>query len=515
MRRSASRWRSGRLTRGGVVLLALAGAALALPFADLEIADHLSWSALGRMAAGLLQPDFSAVEDIGSALANTVAFAVAGVAAGGTAGLLLAPFHHLRSVRALCVALRSVHELFWALLLLQVTGIGPLTGVLAIALPYTGIFAKVAAEAVEEADPRPAEVLPTGVDAASRFLWARAPLVVPSLWAYALYRVECGIRSSAVLGFVGLPTLGYQLDTFLRQGAYGAAGAVILCLVALVATMRLWMRPIVAPIWLAASLALLAWLPHPPMGAGALWRFLTVDVVPAPLQAGEGAPELAAWAWMLLRSQVLPGLAATIVAAQLALVLTGLMAFAGFGLIVPRVAGRVGRHLGHLVLVVMRSLPEVMLAYLFLQALGPSMLPAVLALALHNGAIIAHLLGRDAEAACARLRPDAPRGLTLWAWELAPRLFGRFVALCLYRWEVILRETAVMGLLGVATLGFYVGSAVAELRMDRAVFLLVAMGGLTAVVDALSRALRRGLGERAAVSMQAPPSLAETWVARS
>ena len=136
--------------------------------------------------------------------------------------------------------------------------------------------------------------------------------------------------------------------------------------------------------------------------------------------------------------------------------------------------------------------------YLFLQVFGPSMLPAILALALHNGAIIAHLLGREGETLVPTLRRDAPRGLTLWGWELAPRLSGPFIALCLYRWEIILRETAVMGLLGIATLGFYIDSAMAELRLDRAMVLLVATGLLTAAVDRVSRSLRRrtNLGEK-------------------
>ena len=176
---------------------------------------------------------------------------------------------------------------------------------------------------------------------------------------------------------------------------------------------------------------------------------------------------------------------------QIALVLTGAIAFAGFGLVVGRVAGR-ARLLGHLGLVVLRSFPEYMLAYLFLQVFGPSMLPAILALALHNGAIIGHLLGREAEAI--PLRRDAPQGVTLWAWELAPRLFGRFVALCLYRWEIILRETAVMGLLGIATLGFFIDSAVAELRLDRALVLLLVTGAITAGADAASRAVRSRMG---------------------
>ena len=491
-----------RLSRGAVVTLFAGLALFGLPFADLHVAGHDPWAAVGRMVQGFLRPDFGVVEQVGWSLVLTVAFAVGGVALGGTIGLALAPFYGNRAVRALCVALRSVHELFWALMLMQVLGISALTGLLAIALPYTGIFAKVFAEQMEEADPRPSAVLPPGVDALSRFLFARAPLMLPAMWAYSLYRVECGLRSSAVLGFVGLPTLGYQLETFFSEGDYGAASAILMVYVALIATMRLWMRPGLAPLWVLLSGIVLATLSSPPMGEGALLRFLTEDIVPAPLRHGGGLADFVAWILLLLQGQVLPGLVSTLVVAQIALVLTGLIAFATSGLTVPRVAGRAGSLAGHLGLVILRSIPEVMLAFLFLQIIGPSMLPAILALAIHNGAIIGHLLGREGEAACGSLRRDAPRGFTLWSWELAPRLFGRFLALCLYRWEIILRETAVMGLLGVATLGFYVQSAVAELRLDRAVVLLVSAGILTAGVDALSRALRRRLGANRARSQR-------------
>lgn len=492
-----------RLTRGqvagGFVLLALA----LLPFADLGLAGHDPWAALGRMAAGFARPDFAAVEDIGRALLLTVMFAVAGVAAGGLAGLLLAPWYGNGGVRALCVALRSVHELFWALILMQILGISAATGVLAIALPYAGIFAKVFAEYLEEADQRPSQVLGAKVDALSRFLYARAPLALAQMRTYALYRLECGLRSSAVLGFIGLPTLGFQLDTFFRQGEYGAASAIMVCYIVLIATIRIWMRWLMVPLWILAAMVVLAGVASPPMGQGALWRFLGHDIVPAPLRGGWDGAALIDWLGTLFAAEMLPGMAATLVCAQIALVLTGAVAFFGFGVIVPAVVGRAGGYLGHLLLVALRSFPEYILAYLFLQLFGPSMLPAILALSLHNGAIIAHLLGRQGAGLSRELRADAPRGVTLWAWELAPRLFGSFLALCLYRWEIILRETAVMGLLGVMTLGFFVDSALAELRLDRALALLIAAGLLTAAVDALSRALRARIGVAEARAMPA------------
>lgn len=471
-----------------------------LPFADLGLAGNDPWAALGRMASGFLAPDFAAVEQIGRALLLTVMFAIAGVAVGGTAGLVLAPFYQNPLVRGFCIALRSIHELFWALMLMQGLGISALTGVLAIALPYAGIFAKVYAEYLEEADQRPSQVLGRGVDALSRFLYARAPLALVQMRTYALYRLECGLRSSAVLGFIGLPTLGFQLDSFFRQGDYGPASAIMVIYVVLIASIRLWMRWHLVPVWLAAAAVTLALVKSPPMGPGAMWRFLTQDIVPAPLRQGWDWGGLWSWLVSLTGSEILPGLAATVVCGQIALALTGIIAFAGAPLVIGRVTGRVGRLAGHLLLVVLRSFPEYMLAYLFLQIFGPSMLPAILALALHNGAIIGHLVGRQGEDLTRSLRPDAPRGITLWGYELAPRLFGPFLALCLYRWEIILRETAVMGLLGVMTLGFYVDSAVAELRLDRAVLLLVAAGLLTAATDMVSRGIRRRIGVRRALA---------------
>ncbi|MFC7663830.1 GTP-binding protein [Methylorubrum suomiense] len=139
----------------------------------------------------------------------------------------------------------------------------------------------------------------------------------------------------------------------------------------------------------------------------------------------------------------------------------------------------------------MRSTPEYMLAYVALLLLGPSMLPAILALSIHNAGIVGFLLGRHADDLA--YRPDAPRGLNLYAYETVPRLYGQFLAYLLYRWEIILRESAILGMLGVATLGFYIDAAISELRLDVAVVLIAATALMTMAIDALSRALRRSL----------------------
>jgi len=462
----------------GFALLTL----LALFFADLGAVRPDPWLTLTAIGRGLLHPDFSDLGGLLRATGLTVAFAFCGVGLGAVAGLILAPFYRLTPVRLFCITIRAVHELFWALLLLSVTGLSPLTGVLAIGLPYAGIFAKVFAEYLEDA-PGVAP-LPQVVPALTRLLWVRLPQVLPMMRTYTLYRLECGLRSSAVLGFIGLPTLGFQLETAFKQAQYGQAAAVLALFLALILPLRQWVIWRLVPLFLAASVIALALVATPPMGDGAVWRFLTT-IVPAPARTG------AAWGdWLekVFVMQALPGALATLILSQIALALAAFLAAIAFPAIVPDVVGRVGAVIGHGVLVLLRSIPDYMLAFVLLQVLGASMLPAALALGLHNGAIIAHLLGRQASGLPQRV--DAPRGVTLWAWDLFPRLSGASWALCLYRWEIILRDSAIMGLLGIGTLGFYIQTNVATLRMDRVVALLAVSVVLTLLIDTVSRRLR-------------------------
>ena len=475
------------------LLLALA----ALLAADLHVTALHPWAELMRMLRGLARPDVLAVE--GRALANTVAFALCGVALGGAAGFCLAvPFARSRAVRVLCASLRSVHELFWALLLMQVSGLAPSTGILAIALPYAGIFAKVFSEMIEEADLAALKTLPTGTSALSAFFFARIPDLVAPMRDYTLYRLECGLRSTLVLGFIGLPTIGFNLDSYFKQGRFrGRRGTALRLLSADRDATCLWARSWTVPVLLVISLYI---LPAGPAGGPVLEnvaRFLGHDIVPSPLRGADLATlapwsALADWLRRILIGQIIPGMINTLVLSQVALLGMALLALFGFPLTCARFAGRFGRPFGRALLVVVRSTPEYMLAYVLLQIFGPSMLPAVVALSLHNGAVVAYLMGRKADAL--DYRADAPRRrIDLFAYEAVPRLYGQFLAYLLYRWEIILRESAIFGLLGVTTLGYYVDAAISELRLDVAVVLIVATALLSLCVDSLSRALRRAL----------------------
>ncbi len=468
-------------------LALLATALLCLFFADIEISTGSPWRDMGRLLLGLVTPDLGHAGEVAEALLRTLAFGFTGVALGAAAGFLLALAFGSRAVRVFCAFVRAIHELFWALIFLQFLGLHPLTGVLAIAIPFAGIFGKVYAELLAETDPTPARVLPWRTGSVPRQLFTRVAQAAPHLASYTAYRLECGLRSSAILGFVGMPTLGFYLESAFAQGAYSQVGLLLLTFYLLIATLRLWVRPRLLPVYVVAAPFLLG--DGLPIVWGNAARFFGHDIVPAPLRGGTADwAALADWLWQLLALQALPGLFTTVVLTQIALVATGFVALLTYPLISRHFTGRVGTGAGHLFLVIARSTPEYLLAYILLQLWGPSMLPAIVALALHNGAIIGHLIGRRSNQLV--LRPGAATGIKRYSYELTPRLYGPFLALALYRWEIIMRETAILGILGITTLGFYVDSAIQDLRFDRAMLLILVTALVNIGVDALARRLR-------------------------
>ena len=198
----------------------VAVAAILWIYADIQVTTLDPWTEVLRMLNGVVTPDFLETDNLITAIVNTIAFAILGVAVGNLLGFFLALAFHMRLVRAGCAFIRAIHELFWALIFLQVFGLSALTGILALAIPYSGIFAKVYSEILEEGDTTSLKSIPSRTSQISVFMFVRLPDAWIHFKTYSLYRLECGLRSSAVLGFIGLPTLGFHLETAFAEGKY-------------------------------------------------------------------------------------------------------------------------------------------------------------------------------------------------------------------------------------------------------------------------------------------------------
>ena len=156
------------------------------------------------------------------------------------------PFWLRQSARWLLIVLRSVPELVWALVFVRVVGLGPTAGVLAIALTYGGMLGKVYAEILESGETHATEtLLRNGSGRLQAFFYGLLPVNGAELTSYTVYRWECAIRSSVVLGFVGAGGLGQQLDNSMKLFNGGEVATMLLVFVALVALadqLSAWLR---------------------------------------------------------------------------------------------------------------------------------------------------------------------------------------------------------------------------------------------------------------------------------
>jgi len=154
-----------------------------------------------------------------------------------------------RILRSTLIFLRSVPELIWALLLVRVVGLGPTAGVLAIAITYAGMLGKVYAEIFESADQTPViSLLHQGAGRLQSFAFGLLPQCSDELISYTVYRWECAVRSSVILGFVGAGGLGQQMDLSMKMFAGNEVCTLLLMFVLLVALAD-WTSKTLRKVW--------------------------------------------------------------------------------------------------------------------------------------------------------------------------------------------------------------------------------------------------------------------------
>ncbi|MBI6752751.1 PhnE/PtxC family ABC transporter permease [Pseudomonas syringae] len=137
--------------------------------------------------------------------------------------------------RGVLIFLRSVPEIVWALLFVRAVGLGPTAGVLAIAITYAGMLGKVYAEIFESVDQRPAHaLLQAGSGRLAALAYGILPNAAAELTSYTVYRWECAVRASVVMGFVGAGGLGQQIDLSMRMFAGDEVASMLLTFLLLV-----------------------------------------------------------------------------------------------------------------------------------------------------------------------------------------------------------------------------------------------------------------------------------------
>jgi phosphonate transport system permease protein len=250
-------WR-GRVT-GLIIAVALLWPMLVWSeFKPWILLDAQSLGATGRFLAAFFPPEHSLefLKMATEATWQTIAMATAGMAMAllgaipltlivteslsisrlGTGRISLAGRLIRQVARWLLILLRSVPELVWALLFVRIVGLGPTAGVLAIALTYCGMLGKVYAEILESSDAHATDtLLKNGSSRLTALLYGALPESASELVSYTVYRWECAIRGSVVMGFVGAGGLGQRMDESMKMLAGGEVASMLIIFVLLVA----------------------------------------------------------------------------------------------------------------------------------------------------------------------------------------------------------------------------------------------------------------------------------------
>ncbi len=281
------------------------------------------WELVGQFAAAALRPSLDPIV-LGSVLgglAVTAGMALLGWAGSLVLGLVLgiassrvvwrtcygsaAPASWIRRLLAIP---RSIHELLWGLLLLQVVGLQPVVAVVAIAIPFGALVARVVSDLLDALPTASLEALRCGGSPAPTALFtALGPPLLPQVISYSGYRLECALRSATLLGVFGLGGLGTELRLTLQSLAFNELWSGLWLLLAVMLLLEALMG------WLRRRWAMPARLGLSQRGVGSqgqemvavamailpvlvlvAWR---LEVQPATLLQWQGLPALGAADW--------------------------------------------------------------------------------------------------------------------------------------------------------------------------------------------------------------------------
>lgn len=496
--------------------LVLVPLALLLP----QLVHGGGWGLIGQFAWAALHPSLEplVLQAQLQGLGTTAAMALLGWAGSLVLGALLGIASSRRVwlvccgttypaelLRKLLAIPRSIHELLWGLLLLQLLGLHPVVAVAAIAIPFGALVARVFSDQLDALPTASLEALSAaGARGPVALLTALGPPLLPQLLSYGGYRLECALRSATLLGVFGLGGLGTELRLTLQSlnfpELWSGLWLLLLVMVGLETTVgwlrrrwampqRLLLKP--SPIGrrgqeiLAAALALLPGLVAVAWALGVNPQEL-LAWQPLPPIAPIDWPTLLALPWLgLIGNALLLTLLASALAVGVAPLLLLLLAPWPWAQLALRGLWLLGR-----------LWPPPLSALLLLFLLKPGVVTAALALGFHNLGILGRLLLEARENAPSQAREEA-----LLVAGTGPRLamlYGSFSALArpylaygAYRSDVILRESVVVGLVGATGLGSQLLEALSSFAWDQLLALMAVYAVLTLLGEDLSDRARR------------------------
>jgi phosphonate transport system permease protein len=508
-----------------------------------------SFGDVGRLVQRMVPPDFSNLSNIIDATIETVWMAVMGTAGAIVLSFPLAlgaarntsPHPTVRYVCRTVISLtRAVPDLVLGAVFVSALSIGPLPGVLALAIHSIGMVGKLFADAIEQAAEAPREA--TISVGATRRQTTRAsiiPQAMPSMIATALFRLEINIRASSVLGLVGAGGIGVLIQTALRSLDYESAlGAVAVIFVVVTVVELLSVRIRSAILGEAAAMAQSArhgWFSQriiardtrvnkksfetralsPPWTwdrmfstatiSGFLFALvvaiLTIDIdwarsIPLMPQIITVFGDLFPPDFTTVRSEMVTGIVESVVIAVIAtglglLIAVPLSLLAARNIMTKRILSTVTR----LVMLAFRGIPELIIAVIFVSAMGLGPVPGTLALTVVTASFSAKLFAEALEEVDAAPREavvavGAGKIQEFFA-SVVPQFMPAFTGHFLYILDVNLRSSTVLGIVGGGGIGFLLLNSMRVLEFQTTGAIVMAIFGIVLAIELIGNWVRQ------------------------
>ncbi|MED3645426.1 phosphonate ABC transporter, permease protein PhnE [Halalkalibacterium halodurans] len=211
-----------------------------------------SWERSQSLILGMFPPTLDEPIDVLGAALESLHVAVMGTVLGVIFSIMLACFaaknlapHWSVSylVKGFAAFVRAVPALIWALLFIVAVGLGPIPGILALAVNSIGMLVKVYAEAIEEIDHGVIEALQaTGANRVHVIMQGVIPTIMSAFISWSVFRFDVNIRYAAVLGIVGAGGIGWELVRASRVLAYDQVLGITLVIFAMIIVMEFLTR---------------------------------------------------------------------------------------------------------------------------------------------------------------------------------------------------------------------------------------------------------------------------------
>ena len=410
-----------------------------------------------------------------------------------------------RATRELLGFLRAVPDLMWGLLFVVAVGLGSLAGTLALAVSYCGMLGRVYADVFEDVDPRPLEALHAlGATRTQVFLYAIWPQAAPSITAYTIYSFECCVRAASVLGFIGAGGIGYEINLSMRLFEYGQVLTLIIALVGLVTitdvSSRFLRRRLHANApagslahrrlknlqsagrWLRlsgvkgnAAIALVVFF----VGAASIYTtglsrivFLDSDMLARMARfAGQMfPPDLSAEFLSSLLLPLIQTIGISVIGTLIGIAIGAVLSIpatstltlgqddaAGKYSLFERFLRRLIYYLIRITLNLLRSIPELVWVMICILAVGLGPFAGTLAIGLHTGGVLGKLYAETFEEVPIQpieaLRASGARPMQILLWGIWPQARPTLLSYTVLRWEMNLRVSTILGLVGGGGLG--------------------------------------------------------------